>query len=54
MVIAVLLFLASHATGLLQVPLNFDKQVVQGLVPMIGLNVIGLRYAIISSLAVKL
>jgi GDP-fucose transporter C1 len=53
MVIAVLLFLVSNATGLLQVPLYFDKEVVQGLVPMIGLNVIGLRYAIRLSLAVK-
>lgn len=40
-----LLFLACHASGLLKVPLYFDKQTVQGLIPMIGLNVVGLRFA---------
>ena len=42
--IAVVLFLAAHAVGLLQIPLDFDPVVLKGLVPMVGLNVIGLRY----------
>ena len=41
--IAVLLFLSAHILGLLQLPLDFDPQVLRGLVPMVGLNVIGLR-----------
>lgn len=45
LVIAVLLFLACHAGGLLKVPLQFDKQTVHGLIPMIGLNIIGLGFA---------
>ncbi|KAF9647103.1 hypothetical protein BDM02DRAFT_3188274 [Thelephora ganbajun] len=45
LVIAVLLFLACHAGGLLKVPLYFDKQTVQGLIPMIGLNVVGLSFS---------
>jgi GDP-fucose transporter C1 len=45
LIIAVLLFLACHASGLLKVPLQFDRQTVEGLIPMMGLNVIGLRFA---------
>jgi GDP-fucose transporter C1 len=45
LIIAILLFLACHAGGLLKVPLDFDKQTVQGLIPMISLNVVGLRFA---------
>lgn len=43
LVIAVLLFLAASSMGFLKVPLYFDKAVVQGLIPMIALNVVGLR-----------
>lgn len=43
LVIAVALFLAAHVLGLLTLPLDFDLEVLKGLVPMIGLNVIGLR-----------
>jgi len=45
LVIAVLLFLVSSAIGLLKVPLYFDKHVVQGLIPTISLNVIGLSFS---------
>ena len=44
LMIACVLFLGAHALGLLQIPLDFDPVVLKGLVPMIGLNVIGLRY----------
>jgi len=44
LIIAVLLFLVCHAGGLLKVPLRFERQTVQGLIPMIGLNVIGLSF----------
>lgn len=33
LVLAVLLFLAGHATNLLRVPLQFDRQIMQGLLP---------------------
>ena len=46
LVIAVVLFLAAHALGLIQVPLDFDMEVIKGLVPMVGLNVFGLRYVV--------
>ncbi|KAA1474421.1 hypothetical protein DENSPDRAFT_931641 [Dentipellis sp. KUC8613] len=42
LVIAVVLFLASHALGIIKVPLHVDAQLIKGLVPMVGLNVIGL------------
>jgi len=45
LVIAVLLFLVCHVGGLLKVPLHFDKQTVQGLIPMISLNVVGLSFS---------
>jgi len=45
LVLAVLLFLACHAVGLLKVPLHFDKQTIQGLIPMISLNVVGLSFS---------
>ena len=47
LVIAVVFFLAAHALGLLHIPLEFDPVVLKGLVPMIGLNVVGLRYVTI-------
>ncbi|KAI0694136.1 hypothetical protein BC835DRAFT_1350852 [Cytidiella melzeri] len=43
--IAVVLFLAAHVSGLLQLPLEFNLQVVKGLIPMIGLNVLGLSFS---------
>lgn len=43
--IAVVLFLASHAAGLIQVPLHIDGQLLKGLAPMIGLNVVGLSFS---------
>ncbi|KAF9224724.1 hypothetical protein BS17DRAFT_778915 [Gyrodon lividus] len=45
LVIAVILFLASHAAGIVQVPLYIDGQLVKGLAPMIGLNVVGLSFS---------
>ncbi|KAH7925348.1 hypothetical protein BV22DRAFT_1089238 [Leucogyrophana mollusca] len=45
LVIAVVLFLASHAVGLIQVPLYVDAQLIKGLAPMIGLNVVGLSFS---------
>ena len=47
LMIAVVLFLGAHAVGLLQVPLEFDPVVLKGLVPMVGLNVIGLRFVLL-------
>ena len=43
LLIAVVLFLASHAAKLVQVPLFVDAQLLKGLTPMVVLNVIGLR-----------
>ena len=43
LVIAVVLFLFAHMAGLLQLPLQLDMQVCKGLIPMVGLNVVGLR-----------
>lgn len=43
LMIAVVLFLASHAAKLIQVPLYVDVQLIKGLAPMITLNVVGLR-----------
>ncbi|KAH9937835.1 uncharacterized protein BXZ73DRAFT_44831 [Epithele typhae] len=45
LVIAVILFLVAHMAGLLQLPLTLDMQVVKGLVPMVGLSVIGLSFS---------
>ncbi|EGO01010.1 hypothetical protein SERLA73DRAFT_179036 [Serpula lacrymans var. lacrymans S7.3] len=45
LLIAVILFLISHATGLLQVPLYIDMQLFKGLAPMVGLNVVGLSFS---------
>jgi len=45
LVIAVVLFLASHAVKLVQVPLFIDAQLIKGLAPMIALNVIGLSFS---------
>ena len=44
LVIAVILFLFAHTAGLLQLPLQLDMQVCKGLIPMVGLNVVGLRF----------
>ena len=44
LLIAVLLFLLAHMAGLLQLPLQLDMQVCKGPIPMVGLNVVGLRY----------
>ncbi|KAG8215983.1 hypothetical protein J3R82DRAFT_7969 [Butyriboletus roseoflavus] len=43
--IAVVLFLASHAAKLIQVPLFIDAQLAKGLAPMVVLNVIGLSFS---------
>ncbi|KAH7912497.1 hypothetical protein BJ138DRAFT_1083485 [Hygrophoropsis aurantiaca] len=45
LLIAVILFLASHTAGLIQVPLYVDAQLVKGLAPMIALNVVGLSFS---------
>ncbi|KAI0768282.1 hypothetical protein BD413DRAFT_134020 [Trametes elegans] len=45
LVIAVVLFLIAHMAGLLQLPLQLDMQVCKGLIPMVGLNVIGLSFS---------
>lgn len=47
--IAVVLFLIAHMFGLLQLPLDFNPEVLKGLIPMIGLNVVGLRCGEMSS-----
>ena len=44
LIIAVILFLIAHTLGFLQLPLQLDMQVCKGLIPMVGLSVIGLRY----------
>ncbi|KAG6380102.1 hypothetical protein JVT61DRAFT_8187 [Boletus reticuloceps] len=43
--IAIVLFLASHATRLVQIPLFIDVQLIKGLTPMVTLNVIGLSFS---------
>ncbi|KAI0926518.1 hypothetical protein AcV7_005431 [Taiwanofungus camphoratus] len=45
LVIAVVLFLFAHMVGLLQLPLQLDMQVCKGLIPMVGLNVVGLSFS---------
>lgn len=45
LIIAVVLFLLAHTAGVLQLPLQLDMQVCKGLIPMVGLNVVGLRCA---------
>ncbi|KAL7284538.1 hypothetical protein ACG7TL_001830 [Trametes sanguinea] len=45
LIIAVILFLLAHMAGLLQLPLQLDMQVCKGLIPMVGLNVIGLSFS---------
>lgn len=42
--IAVLLFGISDAMGVLPDRLTFDPKVCKGLIPMVGLNVVGLRF----------
>ena len=48
--IAVVLFIISDALRLLPDRLTFDVEICKGLVPMVGLNVIGLRF--VSSLSI--
>ncbi|CCM05413.1 uncharacterized protein FIBRA_07630 [Fibroporia radiculosa] len=43
--IAVILFLVAHMLGLVQLPLRLDMQVCKGLVPMVGLNILGLSFS---------
>lgn len=43
LVVAVILFLIAHMAGLVQLPIALDLQVCKGLIPMVGLNVVGLR-----------
>lgn len=43
LLIAVILFLISHALGLIKIPLYINWALCKGLAPMIILNVIGLR-----------
>ncbi|KZT01348.1 uncharacterized protein LAESUDRAFT_731340 [Laetiporus sulphureus 93-53] len=45
LLIAVVLFLMAHVVGLLQLPIRLDMQVCKGLIPMVGLNVIGLSFS---------
>lgn len=45
LLIAVILFLASHAVGLVQIPLYVDGQLIKGLAANVGLNVIGLSFS---------
>ncbi|KAN0094825.1 hypothetical protein V8E55_003112 [Tylopilus felleus] len=45
LVIAVILFLASHAAKIIQIPLFIDLQLIKGLTPMVTLNVIGLSFS---------
>ncbi|OBZ66450.1 GDP-fucose transporter 1 [Grifola frondosa] len=45
LVIAVILFLIAHMFGVLQLPLKLDMQVCKGLIPMVGLNVVGLSFS---------
>jgi solute carrier family 35 (GDP-fucose transporter), member C1 len=44
LLIAVVLFIAVNALGLLQVPTECDPVIVKQMGPMVGLNVVGLRY----------
>jgi len=43
--IAAILFLCGHSLGFLKLPLEFDLQVFKGLIPMVGLNIIGLSFS---------
>jgi len=45
LIIAIVLFLASHAAKIIQVPLIIDLELIKGLTPMIVLNVIGLSFS---------
>ena len=44
LMIAVLLFILSDTMRFLPDRLTFDMKICKGLVPMVGLNVVGLRY----------
>jgi hypothetical protein len=43
--IAIVLFVISDALRMLPDKLTFDLKICKGLVPMVGLNVVGLRFA---------
>ncbi|KAI6025996.1 hypothetical protein EDC04DRAFT_224834 [Pisolithus marmoratus] len=45
LLIAVVLFLVSHAVGLVQVPLYVDSQLIRGLAANVSLNVVGLSFS---------
>ncbi|KAL4072165.1 hypothetical protein J3A83DRAFT_4239497 [Scleroderma citrinum] len=45
LLIAVILFLTSHAVGIIQIPLYIDSQLLRGLAPNICLNVVGLSFS---------
>jgi GDP-fucose transporter C1 len=44
LLIAVVLFLLSHAFGFLVLPFDFNPQLIRGLAPMVMLNVFSLRW----------
>ncbi|KAI0080443.1 hypothetical protein K474DRAFT_1657867 [Panus rudis PR-1116 ss-1] len=43
--VAVILFLIAHMAGLVQLPIKLDLEVCKGLIPMVGLNVVGLSFS---------
>ena len=45
LVIAVWLFLAAHAARFIVLPLRIEMALVKGLIPMVGLNVVGLSFS---------
>lgn len=45
LMIAVVLFLVSHAFGLVHIPLSADGQLIRGLAATVGLNVVGLSFS---------
>ncbi|KAL5478355.1 hypothetical protein ACEPAI_2539 [Sanghuangporus weigelae] len=45
LIIAVLLFLVSHAAGIIRVSFHFDLALFKGLAPMVILNVVGLSFS---------
>jgi len=46
LVVAVILFLICHAIGFIQLPFRFDRPTLEGLAPLLLLNVVGLRCTI--------
>jgi solute carrier family 35 (GDP-fucose transporter), member C1 len=49
LLIAVVLFLATNAMGLIDIPIVLDVEVCKGLIPVVALNVVGLRYICVPS-----